>query len=157
MTEICENCKKGSKLTGTPQGRIIDTEPLKAYFASASGVYDSPIYTSKVLVISPDIFGFGIDNPKLLADLFANKCGIDVWVPDTFKGTHFMVHIYSPIICVLGNPPMKPEDLEPYVPDHARQKMPLSSHFFAGWNMAKALPGIFSARPSLADTWLVEV
>lgn len=86
MTELCENCTKGSKLSGTPKGRMVDTKPLQAYFASASGTYDNPVYTSKVLVISPDIYGLGLDNPKLLADLCAERSGIDVWVPDTFKG-----------------------------------------------------------------------
>ncbi|KIM31770.1 hypothetical protein M408DRAFT_327205 [Serendipita vermifera MAFF 305830] len=140
MAGICENCTKGSKLSGTPKGRMMETTPLRSYFVSASGNYDTPTYTSKALVIAPDIFGLDLDNPKLMADIFAEKCGIDVWVPDTFK----------------GNPPMKAEDLEPYMAEHSGQQIPFLSKLRAKLYLMKSIPSIMTFRPSVSDPWLVE-
>jgi carboxymethylenebutenolidase len=88
MAGICPDCITGDKLAGTPKGIMVNSLALPGYFSSASGSYDPPQYTKKALVISPDVFGFGLDNPKLLADIFAEKCGVDVWAVDTFKGKH---------------------------------------------------------------------
>lgn len=40
----------------------------------------------KAIVILPDVFGLGINNPKLIADMLNDKVGCDVYVPDTFVG-----------------------------------------------------------------------
>jgi carboxymethylenebutenolidase len=37
-------------------------------------------------VLLTDGFGIVVDNPKILADGFAKKLNMDVWVPDTFNG-----------------------------------------------------------------------
>lgn len=90
MSGLCPECITGNKLAGTPKGISITEFSLPVYFASPTARYEPPLqYTKKALVISPDVFGFGIDNPKLLADIFAEKCGMDVWAVDTFRGEFF--------------------------------------------------------------------
>lgn len=33
-----------------------------------------------------DIYGLAVPNPKILADLFAESTGLDIFVPDMFEG-----------------------------------------------------------------------
>jgi hypothetical protein len=85
---ICENCVKGERLDGTAQGVLINTAPLPCYFASHTGETIGPDNqkSNNALLIFPDVFGFDIPNPKLLADNFAKLCGVDVWAIDIFNG-----------------------------------------------------------------------
>ena len=102
MATICPDCVTGNRLSGTPKGVEIKLFALPAYFASPTGENGS--HTKKALVISPDVFGFGINSPKLLADIFAEKCGIDVWVADTFKGIYVINYSENPKLtfCMCG-------------------------------------------------------
>lgn len=84
---ICENCIKGERLSGIPKGTLIATTPLPSYFASATGETNPDGQKSgNALILLPDIFGFNLPNPKLLADRFAELCGVDVWAVDVFNG-----------------------------------------------------------------------
>ena len=41
-----------------------------------------------------DIFGLGLPNPKIMADLFAERTRLDVYVPDYFQG-QFPLSVFS--------------------------------------------------------------
>lgn len=79
-SSFCQHCIDLHELPGTPQG-------------TADRVGDVPVYLSKglgetqingTLVIATDVYGLGIVNPKIVADLFAQKTGMNVVVPDLF-------------------------------------------------------------------------
>ncbi|KAH8831545.1 dienelactone hydrolase endo-1-3,1,4-beta-D-glucanase [Flagelloscypha sp. PMI_526] len=76
----CPDCKKGEILQGDPQGTIRSDG---SYFAAASNPSTN---AKKAVVLLTDIFGLGIPNPKILADEFASKLNVDVYVPDLFQG-----------------------------------------------------------------------
>lgn len=42
----------------------------------------------KAIVLGTDIFGLGLPNPKIMADLFAERTRPDVYVPDYFQGEY---------------------------------------------------------------------
>ena len=107
--DFCPSCTEGITLAGDPKGQWIPADadsklPIEAYFAPAPA--PAPITTDSnaeateapapvtatdekkaAVVILMDAFGFGIQNPKIIADLMAQKTGLDVWVPDYFLGT----------------------------------------------------------------------
>lgn len=142
MAGICPECITGNKLAGTLKGTNVDKHALPAYFASATrGDHNSPVeYTTKALVISPDIFGFGIDNPKLLADLFAEKCGLDVWAVDTFN----------------GNPPVREAELAPYMQEYAGQRLSWLTTIGKYAKMLTYLPTLWSLKPANQEPALIE-
>jgi dienelactone hydrolase len=41
---------------------------------------------TKAVVLLTDIFGLVLPNPRIVADLLAERVGVDVWVPDFFNG-----------------------------------------------------------------------
>lgn len=43
----------------------------------------------KAVAVMTDVFGLGIPNPKIIADHFAEKLNLDVYVPDLFAGSPF--------------------------------------------------------------------
>lgn len=108
---LCEHCVSGARLSGTLKGTFVNTTPLPTYVALAgtktdhatpevsnaegagAGTDSADVKATKItpgstkaLVIVPDIFGFSLPNPKLMADILAEKCGIDVWAFDIFSG-----------------------------------------------------------------------
>jgi carboxymethylenebutenolidase len=84
MSLLCENCTKGYVLPGEPTGKI---STANAYFAPAPGTNGEGKTGGKAIILLTDIFGFSIQNPKILADHFAQELDCDVWVPDQFNGT----------------------------------------------------------------------
>ena len=102
---LCPSCTGGLTLSGDPQGQWITADsnsklPLDAYLAPAPapapttepGADVTPIEEAKdkkkiAIVILMDAFGFGLQNPKIMADQMAQRTGMDVWVPDYFLGT----------------------------------------------------------------------
>ena len=80
----CPDCFKGVAFTEQPKGVISDING--AYFAAAKGNY---ISTTRAVVVLTDMFGLAMPNPKVLADLYAEQLGCDVWVPDLFAGKYF--------------------------------------------------------------------
>jgi len=104
MPIICEDCVRGSVLPGTPKGTMIEVDDIPTYHAAPET--PSPVTQKKAVVLLMDGFGFGLKNPKIQADIFAKRLGVDVYVPDMF----------------LGNPPMKAEELEPYETYEAHDK-----------------------------------
>lgn len=55
------------------------------YYLAKSGETASD---SKAIVLGTDIFGLGLPNPKIMADLFAERTRLDVYVPDYFQGEY---------------------------------------------------------------------
>ncbi|KAJ3139436.1 hypothetical protein HK100_011508 [Physocladia obscura] len=78
MTSI--TCCSGTVDVGTPTGNEEIIAGHKAYVANPA----QP--TGNVLVIGTDVFGFTVQNPRLIADRFAAEGYLCV-VPDLFKGT----------------------------------------------------------------------
>lgn len=79
MATICKDCVSGYILPGEPKGTI---QSNGAYFVTGSE--NSP--SKAAVVIITDVFGLSIQNPKIIADMFAEKLGCDVYVPDIFNG-----------------------------------------------------------------------
>jgi dienelactone hydrolase len=70
----CENCKAGFNWDGTPVGTESELAGLPAYVSGDSS-------SAAVLFIS-DIYGWKLNNARLLADHFAKEANATVYVPD---------------------------------------------------------------------------
>ncbi|GJE95617.1 alpha/beta hydrolase [Phanerochaete sordida] len=77
---LCENCVKGFKHEGTPEGTIEEIDGIDCYVATPKGDYDKNV----VVLMLTDIFGLALVNNKLLADDFARH-GFKVVVPNLFQ------------------------------------------------------------------------
>ncbi|GAA5990019.1 hypothetical protein JCM10908_002422 [Rhodotorula pacifica] len=89
----CSQCFQGSRLKGEPKGEMMDERlgGLAYYLAKGSGSETESAASSsgrKAIVLGTDIFGLGIPNPKIMADLFAERTHLDVYVPDYFQGEY---------------------------------------------------------------------
>lgn len=164
MAQICENCVTGHLLQGTPKGGWIknDSIPLEAYYASATKnttTADPHVQkTRKALVLATDIFGVSIDNPKLLADMYAERCGVDVWVPDFFKGKSslFQYPCFNTEYNI-GQVPITVEALDPYLPNHVGQNLGTCTTLGRYLALGKAMPKLLPFRPSVQDPWVIDV
>lgn len=83
---VCEACGTGAKLSGTPVGGMHTVGKYQTYLSTKATVAPGADGSTKAILILPDIFGLGIVNPKLTADMLNEKVGCDVYVPDTFEG-----------------------------------------------------------------------
>ncbi|KAH8796014.1 dienelactone hydrolase endo-1,3,1,4-beta-D-glucanase [Flagelloscypha sp. PMI_526] len=130
----CPDCQKGEILEGEPQGTIRSDG---SYFAAAS---DPSVNAKKAVVLVTDAFGLGIPNPKIMADEFAKKMNVDVYVPDLFQ----------------GNPIMKPGSLK--LADRAGYKRGWWEWVTFIFGMIRLLPRLIPHRPGKATprvkTWL---
>ncbi|POY76206.1 hypothetical protein BMF94_0401 [Rhodotorula taiwanensis] len=84
----CSACFEGSRLEGEPKGMMSYERMggLQYYWAEGSARQrHSP---RKAIVLGTDVFGLGLPNPKIMADLFASQTGLDVFVPDFFNGEY---------------------------------------------------------------------
>lgn len=87
MADICEHCVDGHVLPGKPKGFLEDSLPLPAYYSLVSGQENGPKSTNAIVML-PDILGLTVPNPKIIADMYCEKTGMDVWIADIFKGLH---------------------------------------------------------------------
>ncbi|TFK52010.1 alpha/beta-hydrolase [Heliocybe sulcata] len=78
---FCKDCISGVRHEGTPEGKIETIGGVECYVATPSVDYPK----SKVLLLLTDVFGYYLNNNKLLADDFA-KNGFKVIVPDYLHG-----------------------------------------------------------------------
>ncbi|KAI0269775.1 dienelactone hydrolase endo-1-3,1,4-beta-D-glucanase [Gloeopeniophorella convolvens] len=129
----CPDCYKGFILPGEPKGTTEGT----AYFSPAPPLEDAKPTGSekKAVVLLTDIFGLPLPNPRIIADHFAEELGIDVWVPDLFA----------------GSPPLRVEQLEPYVPDRAGVKMSWWATIRLVLNALFSAHKLIAHRPSVAE------
>ncbi|KAH0537687.1 hypothetical protein FGG08_005552 [Glutinoglossum americanum] len=79
---ICTDCVSGVIHSGTPKGRTATVHGLDTYIA---GPPDGRPPKGLVVVIA-DVFGWGLTNVRVLADVYAEKGGFLVYVPDFLKG-----------------------------------------------------------------------
>jgi len=78
---LCNDCVKGVRHEGTPQGKFEKISGVDCYIATPTGDYAK----DTVVVFVTDVFGPQLVNAQLLADGFANN-GFKVVVPDIFGG-----------------------------------------------------------------------
>ncbi|KAJ3576564.1 hypothetical protein NP233_g356 [Leucocoprinus birnbaumii] len=122
----CPDCTTGVKLPGTPKGVIKDDS---SYFAAAPEGSES----KRAVVILTDAFGLDLDNPKIMADYFAEQLQCDVWVPDIFNGKPFV----------------REDQLQ--MPERAGDKIGALKWMKFGFLMLTGLPRFIASRPSVAD------
>lgn len=79
MSSTFECCKQGSFHKGTPKGTETTVAGRKAY---VTGPEDAK---AAVLLIA-DVFGWALNNTRVLADGYAEGIGARVYVPDFFDG-----------------------------------------------------------------------
>ena len=147
----CENCYKGFVLPGEPKGTMVGPD----YFTAAPS---DATQRSKAIVLLTDIFGLALSNPRIVADNLAEQTGLDVWVPDFFKGASLQRIFLSAETAgehrsarPLGKPTLHIEDLEPLVPDRAGVKMSWLSTLRLIFKILPALPRFIANRPSVVD------
>ncbi|KZT25121.1 alpha/beta-hydrolase [Neolentinus lepideus HHB14362 ss-1] len=78
---FCKDCISGVRHQGTPEGKIETIGGVESYVATPTVDYPK----NKVILFLTDVFGYYLDNNKLLADDFA-KNGFKVIVPDYLHG-----------------------------------------------------------------------
>ncbi|KXN84130.1 Protein AIM2 [Leucoagaricus sp. SymC.cos] len=127
----CPDCTTGVKLAGTPKGV---TKEDGSYFAAAPEGSES----KRAVVLITDVFGLGLDNPKIMADYFSEQLQCDVWVPDYFKGT----------------PLVREGQLK--MPERAGEKIGALRWAKFYLTFIASLPKIISSRPSVADKRIKE-
>jgi len=122
----CSDCTSGNWLPGSPKG----TEENGAYFAKGSNQADTK---DKAVVVLSDIFGLAVPNPKIIADIVAERTGFDVWVPDLFN----------------GYPPLTPEAVEDFAPRSPGEKVGLWRQFRFYLAGLMNIFGFIAARPGV--------
>jgi dienelactone hydrolase len=76
----CSDCLRGTVQTGTPKGTVSTVHGLPTYTARPEGE------PKGVIVLIPDIFGWELANPRLLADTYAREGGFLVYLPEFMDG-----------------------------------------------------------------------
>ncbi|KAI0351385.1 alpha/beta-hydrolase [Trametes cingulata] len=77
----CDDCVKGVRHEGEPEGKIEQIGGVECYVATPTGEYPK----DKVVLFLSDVFGIPLVNNKLLADDFARN-GFRTIMPDLFQG-----------------------------------------------------------------------
>jgi len=85
----CPKCFEAFLLPGTAIGRI--EEGFSGAYLSPGPTPSSNSSTDsdasrKAVVLLTDVYGLGIENPKIIADELAQRLKCDVWIPDYFAG-----------------------------------------------------------------------
>lgn len=84
---FCEGCIDLKELPGKEQGSTQQINGVTTYVSKGSRKGN--------VVVATDIYGLGIPNPKIVADIIANESGLNVYIPDIFP-----------------NGPIKPDDFQ---------------------------------------------
>lgn len=78
--KFCQHCYElPGELQGTPSGTQKNIGGAESYVAAGTGAKGT-------IILATDIFGLGIQNPKIVADTLAKESGFTVVVPDYFNG-----------------------------------------------------------------------
>lgn len=78
----CNDCASGHLHEGTPTGRVETVHGLQTYVTSPPGDEAS----KGIVVIIPDAFGWNLNNNRILADAYAKRAGVTVYLPDFMNG-----------------------------------------------------------------------
>jgi len=81
-SQLCDKCVSGHIHQGTPKGKEETIADLPTYVASPS---DGS--SNKTVIFVTDIFGYKLNNVRLLADEYAEQ-GFKVLIPDLFDGDY---------------------------------------------------------------------
>ena len=80
----CKDCASGVLHDGTPSGREETIHGLNTYVThppSGGGAA-----ARAIVVIVPDLFGWKLNNSRVLADRYAERGGYTVYLPDFMDG-----------------------------------------------------------------------
>ncbi|KAF5340516.1 hypothetical protein D9757_014872 [Collybiopsis confluens] len=87
---LCEDCIKGVRHEGKPEGTWVPINGIKTYVGTPSGDYKK----DSVLLFLTDVFGAQLENAQLLVDDFARN-GIKAVAPDLFDGDALPADLFS--------------------------------------------------------------
>jgi dienelactone hydrolase len=93
QSPICADCITGSIHEGTPKGRTATLHGLDTYIAEPP---DGRPPKGLVVMIS-DAFGWELTNSRVLADVYAEKGSLLVYLPD-FYASQFVFPLFSQFI-----------------------------------------------------------
>ena len=79
----CKDCASGVLHEGTPTGREETVHGLNTYVTHPPSGSSS---AGGIVVIIPDLFGWKLNNSRVLADRYAERGGYTVYVPDFMDG-----------------------------------------------------------------------
>lgn len=80
MPAFCQHCYElPGELKGKPSGSEIEIGGVPSYVST-------PQSGKGTILLATDIFGLGISNAKIVADVLAQESGFTVVVPDYFEG-----------------------------------------------------------------------
>ncbi|KAJ6483240.1 Alpha/Beta hydrolase protein [Mycena sanguinolenta] len=88
---FCDDCFKGVRHEGTPEGKTEHIGGTKCYVATPTVDYPK----DKVVLVLTDAFGLSLENNLLLADDFARN-GFKTIVPDMFNDDPVPVEAFKP-------------------------------------------------------------
>lgn len=84
----CAACFQGSVRSGTPTGRVVEYDTCKVYVSEPQNTTATAAASSSdaAIVIISDAFGWATPNMRLLADSYAERTSLPVYVPDFMEG-----------------------------------------------------------------------
>ncbi|KAG8891657.1 hypothetical protein FRC00_013316 [Tulasnella sp. 408] len=132
----CPDCLSGYILPGEPSGEMIKavSSSPEAYLSSKH-TKASEGGQKKAIVLLTDVFGLPLVNCKILADAFNERVGVDVYVPDLFK----------------GGPPITMEELQPFHKDLPGEKLTWSEKFWVVVKFITIMPAYLPNRPKYGN------
>jgi len=129
------------RLAGEPTGEMTTLDGQATYFKAGPAAEEGVV--KKTIVVFTDAFGLEIPNTQILADVFSERLGIDVYVPNFYAGS---------------KPPFDEEEMLPYKPDEPGTLPLYSKSKGLIWLLTKRMPRIFPHRASIlthkAETFL---
>ena len=78
----CTDCASGYLHEGTPVGHEETLYGFPTYVTCPPGNESS----KGIVVIIPDAFGWNLNNSRILADAYAKRAGMTVYLPDFMNG-----------------------------------------------------------------------
>jgi hypothetical protein len=78
----CPDCFRGTEHLGNPTGTLETIHGLETYVASPG----DGVTPKGIVVYIPDAFGMHFVNNKILADHYAKRGGVLVYLPDFMNG-----------------------------------------------------------------------
>ena len=78
----CVECASSHLHEGTPVGRTETLHDLPTYITNPPG----ELKPRGIVVIVPDAFGWTLNNNRILADAYARRASVTVYLPDFMNG-----------------------------------------------------------------------
>lgn len=90
----CTECASGYLHEGTPVGHVEALHGLPTYVSEPPSEDSS----KGIVVIISDAFGWDLNNSRILADAYAKRANVTVYLPDFMNGTLNYDHVIEVII-----------------------------------------------------------